>query len=341
MRYGWFAKSFDARKASIRLRLLAPVALLRGRGFDIETWRPAHADAYDVLLFSKSFTRAGIALGRAAEKAGKPIIVDICDNVFDQPEHRERSRERIVEQLRRASLVTIPTPELGSQLAAHLPEIAPRLRLVPDMLEDLSASSPGATGWLDRRRLERLRRFLAAHSDALHCVWFGSSRGKAAGLVHLGRALEALDRFQPLHPVTMTVIGDEPSAASNVLRRSCVPSHYLPWSLATFGTALRLHRLALIPVQNNSFTQGKTINRPATAILAGLGVIADPLASYEELRPFIALDDWQAGLARYAFSWQAERDRIQAAQHHLLDRYGPDAVVARWEAVLTEITGPN
>ena len=101
------------------------------------------------------------------------------------------------------------------------------------------------------------------------------------------------------------------------------------------------HRVALIPVQRNDYTTGKSINRPATAILAGLGVVADSIGSYEELRPYVALDDWQGGLARYADDWTGEQPRLAAARAHLEHRYGAGTAAARWDAVLGEMVRPN
>ena len=53
--------------------------------------------------------------------------------------------------------------------------------------------------------------------------------------------------------------------------------------------ALARHRVAVIPVECNAYTVGKTMNRPATAIMAGLGVVGDAIPSYEELRPLKVL----------------------------------------------------
>ena len=341
-RYAWFARRLDPRKASIRLRLIAPMAALRRRGIDIEPWRRARADDYDAVIFSKSFTKQAVALGRAMEAAGRAVIVDICDNMFDQAERAGNTakRDRIVEQLGRATLITVATPALADQIERHMPGIAERVRIVPDMLDDLDPAM-ARPGLVERWRLARLDGFLRRHPGALHCVWFGKSSGDASGHVHLDGAARTLESFAADHAVTLTVIGDDRAAWRRVARNWAVPSHYLPWSLDSFAVALRRHRVALIPVGRNAYTAGKTINRPATAILAGLGVVADAIDSYQELRPFVALDDWAGGLARYATDWPGEQARLAAARRHLLDHYGPEVVAGRWAAVLDEFRRPN
>src|SRR3546814_16523013 len=104
----------------------------------------------------------------------------------------------------------------------------------------------------------------------------------------------------------------------------------MPWAMNSFYEALSVHDAAVIPVERNGYTIGKTINRPATAILAGLGVIADSIDAYEELRPFIALDDWQGGLRRHyacptAGDLLSEVERCHLHLPHTADRAGSDS----------------
>jgi len=189
-------------------------------------------------------------------------------------------------------------------------------------------------------RLQALRRFLASHPGALHCVWFGKSQGRLSGIAHLGSAVEALQRFSARHPATLTVISN---ARWRYWREAVgwrLPSFYIPWSLATSGRALSLHRVAVLPVERNGYTAGKSINRAATAIMAGLGVVADPLPSYEELAPFVPLGDWQAGLARHLEVPPAADPDLGAARDYLERRYGAAAVADLWTRLLADALCP-
>ena len=113
----------------------------------------------------------------------------------------------------------------------------------------------------------------------------------------------------------------------------------MPWSLGTFNQSLASQHVAIVPVERNQYTVGKTINRPATAIMAGLGVIADSIDSYEELRPFIPLDDWQGGLRRYLDQSPCQDERLEAARQHLHERYGRNAVGGLWQEFLEHVAG--
>lgn len=339
-RFAFYAKRYARSKASIRLRVLEPIAALREEGVDAGRYpRLGSAQGYDVIVISKAFGRGAVKVASAARRAGSRLIFDICDNRFanNRVKGSQKHGQRTSALLSQADLVTVPTERMGHLLAQQTPEIAGRLRVVPDMLEDLSMLATRRLTVMERVRLARLRRFLAAHPGALHCVWFGNNMAGVSGVGQLDEAIAQLSQFAARHPVTLTIINNQPASYRAASPGWGIPSCFMPWTLASFPAALALHRVAIIPVSRNDYTAGKSINRPATAIMAGLGVIADAIESYEELRPFIALDDWQGGLARYAFDWDAEQGRLTAARDHLDRHYGRKRVAACWAEVLEEL----
>jgi hypothetical protein len=186
----------------------------------------------------------------------------------------------------------------------------------------------------EQKQLHQLERFLSLHGRALHCVWFGKSQGQLSGFAHIDAAVNELQAFSRMHPVTLTIISNARWRYWTAAARWKLPTHYMPWSLNTFDQSLACHQVAIVPVERNQYTIGKTINRPATAIAAGLGVIADSIDSYEELRPFIPLDDWQGGLVRYLNHPPREDHHLEAARQHLHERYGRDAVGQLWHDFL-------
>ena len=338
----WHADEFDPTMASIRLRLFQPMKELRKRGFDVRLLTGEFPDDA-VLIFSKSSSAQALSMAELAAARRQPIIYDICDNVFEKPSRDERDearKERVRRLLKLATAVTCTTEPLAFLLAQEVPEIAGKTEIVPDPLED----SPGLAGplsLLERLGMWRLRRFLRRHAGALHLVWFGKCKKGYAGIEHLGPVIDLLEALPLPRPVTLTVISNR----RKIYRRSSagwrVPKFYVPWSLSTFDAALRCHDVAIIPVDENNYTVGKTINRPATALMAGLGVIADPIPAYEELRPFIFLGDWEKGLVEYSRSSPGEDGRIGAAQRHLLHHYATEVVADRWIEVVSRLTPEN
>ena len=150
---------------------------------------------------------------------------------------------------------------------------------------------------------------------------------KLAGMAHVDTAVVALEQFAKYRQSTLTIISDRRWQYLLGRRKWALPTFYQPFAPDSFQAALARHDVAIIPVVKNPYTIGKSINRPATAVLAGLGVVADPLDSYLELRPFIELGDWQVGLSRYSKGKDA---RNSEARRYLESRYSLNAVGQHW-----------
>jgi hypothetical protein len=341
-RIAWHAKSYSASMASVRLRLLEPLAWLRSRGVDVQIYDDAVGPAgYDVIVFCKSYTRRALEIARAARALRKCVIFDICDNLFEKGARFGAGSKlaRVQEMLSLATHVTVSTDALARQLQALIPELAEKSSVIPDVLDHHPIGELQEPSANTLRELENLRRFLATHPSALHCVWFGKSTGNLSGLAALQEAVREMEVFALTHPVTLTVISNKRWRYQLASLHWGLPSYFMPWSLETFHEALALHSVAVVPVLRNGFTAGKTINRVATAVESGLGVVADSIESYEEMRPFVVLDDWQAGLRRYLEHPPARDLRLAEARRHLRSRYGSETVGQRWQQVLFSCAG--
>lgn len=338
-RFAWHADKIDPALASIRYRMLQPLAALQARGVPIEAFDAMRApESYEAIIFCKSQGERAVEIAAAARAAGRAVIYDMCDNLFAAHRigHASTARiERVRQLLGLATHATFSTATLAEQIADEVAFDAPRT-VIPDALDVAAPTDAPAPGIRERWALRRLDRFLARHRGALHCVWFGKSLGRVSGYVHIDEAVAQLRAFSSASgtPVTLTVISNDRLGFWRAAARWKLPLHYLPWTQATASQAIAAHRVAVIPLETNNYTAGKTMNRPATALLLGLGVVADAIPSYEELRPFLPLDDWQGGLARYR-DWSAETQaQIEAGRRHLTERYSADAVAGRWAEVL-------
>lgn len=340
-RFAWHADSYDTSLASIRYRLLIPLTALRRDGVSIERFDPARDPAdYDGILFCKSQGAGAVAIARAARAAGRAVIYDLCDNVFAAHDANRLSAarlERTRELLSLATHATFSTATLAAQIGERHPALTPQRMVIADALDFPEDGSPPPPSLADRWHRWRLGRFHARHRDALHCIWFGKSLGNVSGYVHIDAAVRELRRFAPVAPATLTIVSNDRLSYMRARARWDVPTLYLPWSLATFADILAQHRVSLIPIETNDYTSGKTMNRPATSLIHGLGVVADPLPSYTELAPYIALDDWQGGLRRYREMAPDTVATIAARRTYLADRYSGDAIARQWRALLDTI----
>ncbi|ONF96457.1 hypothetical protein [Sphingomonas jeddahensis] len=334
-RFGWHADSYDHSLASVRYRLLMPLAALQAQGVPIERFDPAREPAsYDAVIFSKSHSAGALAAARALRAAGRAVVFDLCDNLYAAHAVRHVSDARLARfqaMLESATHLTFSTAMLAEQIATDGNK--PR-RVIPDAL-DMPGASASATSRAGARQLARVDRFLGKYPDALHTIWFGKSLGSVSGFAHLHAAAARL-AAQPF-PITLTVVSNARLRWWLGRWRWRLPVHYVGWRQETAAAVLTRHRVAVIPVAANDYTVGKTINRPATAILSGLGVVADAIPSYEELRPFVALDDWDGGLARYRHDWDTEQVRLAAGRAFLAERYSAEAVARQWSDLLDTV----
>jgi len=335
--FAWYADSFDPRLASVRYRVLEPMAGLRAAGVPIERYDPEKGPAaYRAVIFCKSQTPTGLAALRSVKAAGGRVIYDLCDNVFAAHEAGHASAARVthfVAMLREADALTFSTAMLKTQIEERVESLPADRVVIPDTL-DTDQPDASQPSWTARLALARLDRFLKRHQGALHAIWFGNTMGRLSGYVHVARAVEHLSTFSRSRPVTLTVMSNHRLGYYHQARHWPIPHHYVGWNLEIARAVLARHRVAVIPVEGNDYTAGKTLNRPAAALLEGLAVVSDAIPSYGELADFITLGDWQSGLAENA-EWSATAQaRVANGAAYLRQHYNRDAVAQRWRVML-------
>jgi hypothetical protein len=90
MRLAWVAESIDLDVASFRYRCLLPAWALSQRGYRSGIYckglpRP---EDYDALIVVKNASPSAIESARRFRALDKPVIVDLCDNIFVQTAFR-------------------------------------------------------------------------------------------------------------------------------------------------------------------------------------------------------------------------------------------------------------
>ena len=335
----WHADRCDMRVASVRLRLVQPVEYLRKRGLSIDTSeRPFDPARHDVVLFCKSVSAEAQDIAERAKAEGKIIIYDLCDNVFAGKKNKktEQRSAAVRKMLAIADHAVFTTHVLRQQVLETVAYPIEQTTVIPDGLDRFLRGSDRRGGEIEQA-CQGIEGFLGKHQGALHCIWFGKSQGRKSGIAHIGRAVRELEEFSTRRPVTLTVVSNRPFRYWIHSRRWRIPHYYQEWQAENFGDILARHDVAVIPVEQNEYTLGKTINRPATAILSGLGVVADSIPAYEELRRYIAFDDWQAQLELYSTCPPAQDTRLAAAKSYLEGCYGIDRVGSMWLEMLSRL----
>jgi predicted DNA-binding transcriptional regulator YafY len=207
--------------------------------------------------------------------------------------------------------------------------------VIGDAVETTLQGVPGSPWdrWLARRRLRELSGRLRRESARAPLVWFGSHGGPSGDhgmgdLESVRPVIESLDRD---HPVSLTVISNSAEKYERLVRPWRVPTHYLPWNAETFLAALRLHRIAVLPIRENPFTRCKTNNRLVTALAAGLAVVATGIPSYRPFADCCVLDDWLSGLRRYILDAEKRQQDVAAGQRLVERDWLLPAIADQWQ----------
>jgi len=336
-KFGWYDSDYSEKKASTRIRVLKPIAELKKRGINIGLIHNTDVSHFDTVILSKIYGKNAVEITKNALTCGIPVVMDVCDNILERAERRgQTSRLASIEsQLRDASLITVPTNDLMKIFIDRLPELASKIQIVPDMLESLPISR--STGIFHWYRIKRIESFLSKNDNMLHCVWFGKSSGIKSGISHLDLIMPEMERYNKKFGLTLTIISNKRMLYRKVSRKWNIPHFYIDWKLGDFDEILRKHHVAVIPIGINDYTFGKTINRPATALMSGVGVIASSIPSYEELRDFIYINEWDKGFLEYGGNWNEELVRIERAQDFIQKKYDSSHITDAWLNILQSI----
>jgi glycosyltransferase involved in cell wall biosynthesis len=340
---GWRPNASDPRVASVRIRCLNPVRELQGRGYPVEVFNPARSRAYSAVVYSKVYHDEALAQARSLKTNGTRIVLDLCDNHFYNPMGHEPLRTAGT-QLRRMLAEADELVASTEAMAEVLREVAgphKRVTVVGDAVEMRIVGVRVAPWerWLAIRRLHALATGLGREPGRTPLVWFGSHGGPSGdyGMGDLPLMRSLLESLHRENPLSLTVISNSAEKFERLIRPWSLPTYYLQWSAETFLDALRLHAIAVIPIQQNPFTRCKTNNRLATALVAGLAVVASRIPSYESFEACSVLDDWSEGLQRY-ISDPGARRRAVAVGQALVERDWSAAVIAdQWQRYFDEL----
>ncbi len=339
---GWRPRAADVFVASVRMRCLQPLAELQRRGLPLELFDRAAIDRYSAVLFAKCYDDRALDEAKELRRRGARVLFDLCDNHFHVESMTPRLQKRagqLKAMLDQVDGVVTSTPTLAEVLRGQLSQPRP-IVVVDDVVETQLPAPwrPFGARLRAGRELKQLHRDLAVDraQGRTPLVWFGVHGGPYArcGIVDLERVREVLHDLDRRHPLSLTVISNSRGRYEDVLGDWSIRRRYVEWHPATFLAALRDHSVAVIPITPSPYTRCKSHNRPAQALAAGLAVVADAIPSYEVLRPYLRLDDWNSALSDYlADPARRARDAV-AGSAYVRRRFSAAAVADQWQHVL-------
>jgi hypothetical protein len=308
--------------ASVRLRCYRPLEYLRAAGWTCEIFDRTQMHRYRIVIFQKAYGEEDLAIAAHLRGIGVRTVFDLCDNHFVGPLDRTERLRRMIDSV---DAVTVATAELAKVTGR-------RAHVIDDALDTVERD------W--RSRLRRMA-FRGKTRRPLRVAWFGNAgqEDPPFGLIDLGRIrpqLEALHSRRPLH---LTVISNSRASFNRFLGGARFPLGYHDWDNRLYQRILRGQDLCVIPISVNAVTRCKTVNRLALSLLLGVPAAADSIPSYEELRPFALLGDWDDGLYDYLLDDARRWAAVRLGQRYLRAKYTPERVVEQWAAVLRGLIG--
>lgn len=270
----------------------------------------------DVCILSKTYSSEAIAIAQAVKSMGKIVGLDLFDDYFTQWGDSRLLKFR--RWLRRACEVcdfalcsTGAMRRIVGHYAAELP-----VHILPDLYPEID---PEALAPVVAEKLARTKR-----ERSIDLLWFGIGSNPLfpVGLQDLAayasglRAL-ASGGFKP----TLTILTNRPALRPERLAQlSRLPIDYRIefWSLEAEKEALAKAFACFLPVNGQSFSRAKSLNRALTAISAGAQVLSPGFPLYAELDPVIYEDpaelvvDAEMGRCRICEDNVAEVARIVA-----------------------------
>jgi len=326
--------------ASVRIRCLKPMKVLRRQGVPIELYRERRENDYRLIIFSKAYHARDVELARRLKARGTKIVFDLCDNHFLLASERV---ERLRAMLGLADHWVVSSRALADVVRQEMAGMERPLTVIEDAVEEeLSGHMLDLLGRASAQiPLHRLKQFLTgpANRQALHLVWFGNHKASYgdSGLAHMQKLRSLLERLNARHPLTLTIISNSREVFENVFQGWHLPLFYMDWSAHSFFAAMRCHDVAVIPVELNAFTQVKTNNRIALSLSLGLGVVADAIDSYRVFSECAFLDDWEDGLSIYIENPQTIREHTECARRIIEARFSLPVISQHWNKLIETI----
>jgi hypothetical protein len=239
----------------------------------------------DVYIFCKCFTPEALIIACELKRRGKTVGQDVFDDYFSQHDDARLSRYRSWLRAAAAFLdfLVCSTSRLRDVLASYMPDIP--TTVIGDPLEEFDPASVERMVVAKAARM-RARRHISA-------VWFGMGDNPffPVGVTDLVAQAAELARFRRFGwSIDLTVLTNMRAlnaAGLGRLRRLPVSVDIREWSEEREAAALQEADLAFIPVNAQSFSRAKSMNRAITALCRGAFVLSHGYPLYEPLHPFI------------------------------------------------------
>jgi hypothetical protein len=171
-----------------------------------------------------------------------------------------------------------------------------------------------------------------ASPNARRLLWYGN-HGAAHGrfgMIDLVDNRIALERIALELDVELVVVSNNLEKFKQMIVPLAIPSRYVEWSPARVQDELARADIVLVPNSCDAFSLGKSANRTALALMAGLPVVATPTPALAPLADCIEAGDFYTGIRRYLTDPQRVATHLVIAKERCEQLYGQAAIARGW-----------
>jgi hypothetical protein len=272
IRYDRFREKLDPLVATIETATVA----------ELSASKTFEHDAY---VFCKTFDIAALLLARRIRLSRKVVGQDLFDDYFSQTAdpRLQRYRDWMRDMAPVTDFAICSTPRMAEVIRSYLPSAS--ISVVEDPIVGLDAARVAcvAEAKVDEARTSRV----------LKVSWFGIGDNPLfpVGLTDLATCESELALMERLGwTVQLSIVTNRRAfegAGAEGLRRLSGGFKVVEWTEESEQIALSEATVAIIPVNGQSFSRAKSLNRAITALHAGCQVLSIGYPLYERLAPLI------------------------------------------------------
>lgn len=277
-------------QAGVRIRYERIKPALETLGHDLDfipiqdlasTSKPTH----DIYLISKCYDARAILAAQQIQAQGAKVGVDLFDDYFSQLTDSRfvRLRYWLRSLLPHCAFVLCSTPgmqDIAKAYAPHLPA-----HVMNDPAEPFDAEALAKTL---KRKIERARQ-----QHRIDIAWFGMGDNPnfPVGLADLAAYGSEIDRLRghgfDIHLSILTNLRAMTADNLAPIRKLATPYSIEEWTAEREVALLERSLVSFLPVNAQSFSRVKSLNRAITALTAGTQVLSAGYPLYQALNPFI------------------------------------------------------
>jgi len=172
--------------------------------------------------------------------------------------------------------------------------------------------------------------------DVKRILWFGNHGAPHArfGMLDLLEIRDALETIAKEFKVELVVVSNLYEKYERHIKPLAISSSYFDWTPATVKKQLALASVVVVPNSGDEFSLCKSANRTATALHAGVPVVARETPALSVLRDCIVMDDFVGGLRLYLTDKPRAASDVARGREVIAREFGPAAIATAWGNVI-------